>query len=256
MRLKDKVALITGAATGIEGQLMGFGGATAWRFVREGARVVLTDIDVERGEETSHQIRDEGHHALFLRLDVTSEQDWITAVKTTVETFGKLDVLVNNAGTSGGLRTVVETTEDEWHEQMEVHAKGAFLGTKHALPAMQRAGGGSIINISSINALIGSRTTTAYDAAKAAMRQLTKSTAIQFAKQGIRANSVHPGYATTPMTEVLFQSANLESRLARVPMGRLANADDVAWGILYLASNESAFVTGSELVIDGGMTAQ
>ena len=256
MRLEGKVALITGAASGVENNLMGFGGASARLFVREGAKVVLTDIKEEVGEKTAAQIREDGGDAVFLRLDVTDELGWMNAIQFTVSNFGRLDVLVNNAGT-GARSNVEDTTSEVWDAQMDVHAKGTFLGTKHAIPEMRRVGGGSIINISSIYGIIGSPTSTAYHAAKGAIRLFTKSAAIQYAKENIRVNSVHPGYALTPLTEGSFADPQRrEWLLERIPMGRLGNAEDIAYGILYLASDESSFVTGSELVIDGGTTAQ
>ena len=256
MRLEGKVALITGAAQGIRGELMGFGGATAWLFVREGAKVVLGDIDEESGQRTASQIRDSGGDAVFARLDVTSEEEWKAAVKATVRMFGRLDILVNSAGT-GAPYTLEETTEEIWDAQMEVHAKGPFLGIKQAIPEMRKVGGGSIVNISSINGLVGSPTSTAYHAAKGAMRLLTKAIAIQYAGGRIRVNSVHPGYALTPLTQSRFSDpAEYAWRAAKIPLGRMATADEIAYGILYLASDESSHVTGSELVIDGGVTAQ
>ncbi len=256
MRLQAKVALITGAATGVEGQTMGFGGASARLFAREGARVVLTDINESDGEKTAAQIAESGGDAIFRRLDVTSERDWSDAIAATMSKFGALNILVNNAGT-GARTTVEETTVDIWESQMNVHAKGVFLGTKHAIPEMRRAGGGSIINVSSIFGLIGSGSSTAYHAAKGAIRIFTKAAAVQYAPDGIRVNSVHPGFALTPLTEEAFSDLELMApRMASIPLGRLGNANDIASGILYLASDESSFVTGSELVIDGGVTAQ
>ena len=257
MRLEGKVALITGAAAGIEGELMGFGGTAARMFTNEGAKVVLTDIKEEMGQKTAIQIRENGGEALFLRHDVTSEQEWIEVIRTTVSTYGKLDILVNNAGTSSH-PNVEDTTVEAWQGQMDVHAKAVFLGTKHAIPEMRKVGGGSIINISSIYGLIGSHTATAYHAAKGASRLFTKSAAIQYAKENIRVNSVHPGYALTPLTAGGYQDEGQRREwvLARTPLGRLGNADDIAFGILYLASDESSFVTGAELVIDGGTTAE
>lgn len=256
MHLENKVALITGAAHGVKGELMGFGGASAWLFAEEGAKVVLTDVDVDTGERTVAQMREEGHDAIFLRLDVTSEDEWIDAIETTIDTYGRLDILVNNAGTSG--RAIVEeTTEEVWDGQMDVHGKGVFLGTKHAIPHMRAVGGGSIINISSIYGLVGSPGSTAYHAAKGASRIFTKSAAIQLANDGIRVNSVHPGFMHTPMTEPgLSEEGRLQFMLDRVPMGRMGTAMEIAQGILFLASDESSYMTGSELVIDGGMTAQ
>ena len=258
MRLEGKVALITGAAAGVEGELMGFGGSAARMFAKEGAKVVITDIKEEMGQKTAIQIRENGGDVLFLRQDVTSEQEWIETIKGTVSTYGKLDILVNNAGTSGGADNVEATTVQAWDGQMDVHAKGVFLGTKHAIPEMRKVGGGSIINISSIYGLIGSPTATAYHAAKGAIRLFTKSAAIQYAKDNIRVNSVHPGYAHTPLTDENYgrESRRRNWALERIPLGRLGNADDIAFGILYLASDESSFVTGAELVIDGGTTAE
>ena len=257
MRLEGKVALITGAAAGVEGELMGFGGSAARMFAKEGAKVVLTDIKEDMGQKTAIQIRENGGEALFLRHDVTSEQEWIEVIRTTVSTYGKLNILVNNAGTSSQ-QNVEDTTVEAWEGQMDVHAKGVFLGTKHAIPEMRKVGGGSIINISSIYGIIGSPTSTAYHAAKGASRLFTKSAAIQYAKENIRVNSVHPGYALTPLTAGGYkdEGQRREWVLARIPLGRLGNADDIAFGILYLASDESSFVTGAELVIDGGTTAE
>ena len=256
MRLEGKVALITGAAAAVKGELMGFVGAAAWLFVREGARVALTDVNDDLGQRAVPQLREAGYDAIYAHLDVTDERDWPGAIQSTVSAFGGLDILVNNAGT-GATATVEETTEEVWDEQMGVHAKGTFLGTKHAIPEMRKRGGGSIINISSINGLIGRPTSTAYHAAKGAVRLFSKAAAIQYARDNIRVNSVHPGYAQTPLTRRLFsepERANV--RVARVQMGRFGVADEIAYGILYLASDESSIVTGSELVIDGGVTAQ
>ena len=261
MRLEGKVALITGAASGVQGELMGFGGASARLFAAEGAKVVLTDIKEESGQRTAIQIRENGGEALFLRHDVTQEQEWLDVIQATVSAYGKLDVLVNNAGTSSSY-TVEDTTVEAWDGQMDVHAKGVFLGTKHAIPEMRKVGGGSIINISSIYGNIGSPSSTAYHAAKGAIRLFTKAAAIQYAKEKIRVNSVHPGYALTPLTDVRFSEGFLADpgrrqwTMDRIPLGRLGNADDIAYGILYLASDESSYVTGSELVIDGGTTAE
>ncbi len=257
MRLEGKVALITGAAAGVEGELMGFGGASARLFAKEGAKVVLTDIKEDMGQRTAAQINELGGDELFLRHDVTDEQNWKDVIRTAVATYGKLDVLVNNAGT-GARYNVEETTVEAWDGQMAVHAKGVFLGTKHAIPEMRKAGGGSIINISSIYGIIGSPTSTAYHAAKGASRLFTKSAAVQYAKENIRVNSVHPGYAHTPLTDPGYtdEAGRRDWSLERIPLGRLGNAYDIAYGILYLASDESSFVTGAELVIDGGTTAQ
>ncbi len=250
MRLEGKVALISGGARGM-------GAAEARLFAREGARVVIGDLLEEEGRQVEAQIGEAGGHALFLRLDVTSESDWRTAVTAAVSRFGKLDILVNNAGVGGGGGMVEETTVDAWDRVMDINAKGVFLGTKAAIPEMRRAGGGSIINISSIWGLVGSGGASAYHASKGAVRLLTKATAIQYAGEGIRANSVHPGPIETPMTEAMRSDPERNrSWLSGTPLGRWGEPDDVAYGVLFLASDESSFMTGSELVIDGGWTAQ
>ena len=256
MRLKDKVALITGAAAGIEGELMGFGGAAAWQFVREGACVVVGDIDDARGEKSVAQMCDAGFRARFAHLDVTCATDWDAAIEVVTSAFGNLNVLVNNAGIDDQFN-LENTPSAFWDAQMNVNAKGPFLGMQHAIPPMRAGGGGSIINISSINGIIGSPGTASYDAAKGAIRVLTKSAAVQLGRDNIRVNSIHPGYAWTPMTEAAFSNPrSYDARVARVPLGRMATAADIANGIVYLASDESSYITGAELVIDGGVTAQ
>ncbi len=256
MHLEGKVALITGAAAGVRGELMGFGGAAAWLFAAEGAKLVLADINEAQGQRTEAQLREQGYDAVFTQLDVTSEEDWQAAISLTIDTYGRLDILVNNAGTGGRLR-LEETSEDAWDGQMDVHAKGAFLGMKYAIPEMRKAGGGSVINVSSIYGLVGSQTSTAYHAAKGAVRILTKSAAAQYAGENIRVNSIHPGFCRTPMTHASYQDdAHYEALLRRIPMGRVGQPEELAQGMLYLASDESRYVTGSELVIDGGVTAQ
>ena len=254
-RLEGKVALISGGARGQ-------GAVEANLFAREGAKVVIGDLLEEEGKQVEAQINEMGGECLFVRLDVTSQADWEHAVQAAVSKFGKLDILVNNAGIGtargpdGVAATIEELGEDQWDRVMDVNAKGVFLGTKTAIPEMRKAGGGSIINISSIAGLVGGRTT-AYAASKGAVRLFTKATAIQYAGEGIRANSVHPGVIETPMTANMLSNAEQrESSIARHPMGRVGRPEEVAYGVLYLASDESSFVTGSELVIDGGLTAQ
>ena len=255
MRLKDKVALITGAATGVRGELMGIGGATAWLFSGEGARLIIADINDGLGEKTAADIRESGGDATFVHLDVRSEESWQRAMDE-VSRLGRLDILVNNAGTAAGDK-IENTTVEEWDEQMAVHARGAFLGCKYSIPEMRRAGGGSIINISSMHGIVGTYTVTAYQAAKSAMRSLAKAAAVQYASEGIRVNSVHPGYVFTPLTLSLLAAPEaLASRVAEVPLGRIAASEEIAQVILYLASDESSYVTGAELIVDGGVTAQ
>ena len=250
MRLAGKVALITGGASG-----MGLSEATI--FAREGAKVVVGDVLEVEGRQVAEKIAGAGGQARFVKLDVTSEADWREAVKTTVGGFGKLDVLVNNAGISGTFDPDTLSTS-AWDTLMNVNAKGVFLGMKHAVPAMRDAGGGSIVNISSQLGLVGmEESSPQYSASKGAVRLLTKLTALQYARDAIRANSVHPGPIVTPMTERRRSDpAQYQRMLARIPIGRYGQPDEVAYGVLYLASDESAFVTGSELVIDGGWTAQ
>ena len=249
MRLEGKVALISGGARGM-------GAAEAKMFAREGAKVVICDVLDEEGRRTEAEINETGGECIFVRLDVTDEAQWANAVSATVARFGKLDVLVNNAGITGRAN-VEDTTVELWDQVMDINAKGVFLGTKVAIPEMRKAGGGSIINISSIYGIVGSGASASYHASKGAVRLFTKSTAIQYAKESIRANSIHPGPIATPMTETSRAERELNQlMLARTPMGRWAQPEEVAYGALYLASDESAFVTGSELVIDGGWTAQ
>ena len=249
MRLKGKVALVTGGARGM-------GAAEALLFAREGARVVIGDVLEEEGRRLEAEINETGGDALFVRLDVTSESDWQRAISIAIDRFGGLDVLVNNAGITAHTRWE-DTTLEEWQRIMDVNAKGVFLGTKAAISEMRKSGGGSIINISSELGLVGSSTISpAYQASKGAVRLLTKSAALQCAKDGIRVNSVHPGPVATAMTEDRRAVPELcNQTVSRVPLGRYGQPEEVAYGVLYLASDESSFVTGSELVMDGGLTA-
>ena len=250
MRLENKVAFISGGA-------LGMGAVEAKLFAAEGARVVIGDVLEEEGRKTEAEINEIGGECLFVRLDVTSQQDWQRAVAATVVRFGRLDVLVNNAGVYPTEGRLEDTGEEVWDRIMEINAKGVFLGTKQAIPEMRKAGGGSIINISSTAGLVGYPSDAAYAASKGAVRLFTKSTAIQYAKEGIRANSIHPGTIETHGTAaMLTDEAYRQNRLESIPLGRLGQPQDVAYGALYLASNESSFVTGSELVVDGGYTAR
>ena len=249
MRLENKVALISGGARGM-------GAVEAKLFAEEGAKVIIGDMLEEEGRKVEAKINEAGGECVFVLLDVSSEEAWQNAVNEAVSRYGKLDILVNNAGIYRA-HNVEETTSDEWDQVMDINAKGVFLGTKHAIPAMRDAGGGSIVNISSVAGLVGSRATSAYNASKGAVRLLTKSTAIQYASDGIRANSVHPGTIETPMTEGFLADPSMrQDRMDRTPIGRLGKPEDVAYGALFLASDEASFMTGSELVIDGGRTAE
>ena len=246
-RLSGKVALISGAARGM-------GESEARLFAREGAQVVLGDILEDQGRAAVENIAQQGGSATFVPLDVTREQDWQRAIETAEQIYGRLDILVNNAGIVR-MAPLDETSLEAWNEVIGVNQTGVFLGMKHAVPAMRRAGGGSIVNISSIAGLIGLPNIPAYQASKGAVRLLTKNAAVQYATDKIRVNSVHPGRIETPMTAPLAPERR-EMLLRLTPLGRDGTAEEVAYGVLYLASDESSYVTGAELVIDGGYTAR
>ena len=249
MRLQGKVAIITGGARGQ-------GAAEARMFTREGAKVVFGDILDDDGRKVEAEIAAAGGEAVYVRLDVTDEDAWREAVGTAVSRFGKVDILVNNAGIASW-NAGDDASVEEWDRIMEVNAKGVFLGTKAVIPAMRAAGGGSIINISSISGMVGQTNIhPGYNASKGAVRILTKSTAVQHATEGIRCNSIHPGPVKTPMTERSWSNPEwLQATERRTPLGRYADPDEIAYGVLFLASDESSFMTGSEVVIDGGVTA-
>jgi NAD(P)-dependent dehydrogenase (short-subunit alcohol dehydrogenase family) len=248
VRLKDKVALITGGAHGM-GQSM------ALLFAREGAKVVIGDVLEREGAEVAASIRAAGGDALFLRLDVAEEAQWAEAVRSTVARHGRLDILVNNAGISGA---VPDRTSLEYYDRlMAVNARGTFLGMMAAIPQMQKAGGGSIVNLSSISGFIGQEFVhMGYNAAKGGIRLLTKSAAVQYAKAGIRVNSVHPGMLPPMRTSITSADpAAREKIIATVPMGRSGRPEEVAYAVLFLASDEASYITGTELVVDGGFLA-
>lgn len=249
MRLKDKTALITGAAQGL-------GAAIARRFAEEGARVLVCDVNAEAGEATAAAIVAAGASAAFQRLDVTDEASWVTALEAAISRFGRLDVLVNNAGIN--IREPIEEMKAENFDAMlGVNVKGPFLGIKHAIPLMRQGGGGSIINMSSICGLVGHKyTTEAYTITKGALTLMTKTVGVRYAKDNIRCNSIHPSTVDTPLVQVLFQDPKKkEERLGEVPLARLATEQDVANAALYLASDEAAFLNGVALPVDGGLTA-
>jgi 3alpha(or 20beta)-hydroxysteroid dehydrogenase len=249
-RLDRKVALISGGARGQ-------GAVEVRMFVREGARVVFGDLLDEEGRRVAAEVRAGGGEAEYVHLDVTLEEEWRRAVDTAERRYGKLDILVNNAGVLLRRRTE-DTSAEDWDRLMAVNVKGVFLGTKQAIPAMRRAGGGSIVNISSIAGLVGSPYgSSAYTASKGAVRLFTKTIAVQHAAERIRCNSIHPGPIDTDMMrEALADPAAREERRRRIPLRRIGRSEDVAYGALYLASDEASFVTGAELVIDGGVTAE
>jgi cyclopentanol dehydrogenase len=251
-KLDGKVALISGGARGQ-------GAAEAETFVREGARVVFGDIRDDEGRKVEAAIRARGGDAVYVHLDVTSEPDWQQAVGTAIDRYRKLDILINNAAILIPRVPIEERTAAEWDQVMAVNAKGVFLGTKHAIPAMRRAGGGSIVNISSVAGIGQSfHQEPAYAASKGAIRIFTKVAASQHAKDRIRCNSVHPGPVDTEMFHAAFRGnpEALKRRLERIPMRRMGTVDEIVAAVLYLASDDSSYVTGSELVIDGGALAQ
>jgi cyclopentanol dehydrogenase len=250
-KLDGKVALISGGARGQ-------GAAEAKTFALEGAQVVFGDILDEAGAQVEADIRAAGGEAVYVHLDVTSEADWRRAVQEAVNRFGRLDILVNNAGIIIPRVPIEERAEEEWDRVMAVNAKGVFLGTKHAIPAMRRAGGGSIVNISSIAGIGQSlHQEPAYAASKGAVRIFTKVTASQHAKDRIRCNSVHPGPIDTAMLHSAMPDPQvLDQRLGRVPLGRMGMVAEIVAGVLFLASDDASYMTGAELVIDGGALAQ
>jgi 3(or 17)beta-hydroxysteroid dehydrogenase len=253
-RVKDKVALVTGAA-------LGLGRAAALMLAAEGARVAATDLNEAEGAAVVDAIVNAGGEAIFFKHDVASAEDWSRVIDSTVRRFGALDVLVNNAGVAFSAN-IEDTTLEQWRWLMSINLDGVFLGMREAVAAM-KARGGSIINLSSIEGLIGDPNLAAYNASKGGVRILTKSAALHCAKAGykIRVNSIHPGYIWTPMVETYLKAqadpaAAKEATEALHPLGHLGEPDDIAYGVLYLASDESKFVTGTELEIDGGYTAQ
>ena len=247
-RLSGKVALISGGARGQ-------GAEEARLFVQEGAKVIITDVLDDEGKKLEAELNEMGGDAQYMPLDVTDENQWDSVIQRILEAHGQIDILVNNAGILLE-KGVEETSEEEWDRIQDVNSKGVFLGIRAVLPAMREAGSGSIVNISSVAGLIGSAYA-AYGASKGAVRLLTKSTAVQYGPEGVRCNSVHPGVIETDMTEgMLSDPRTREIRLKNTPLGTFAVAKDVAYAVLYLASDESRYVTGSELVIDGGLTTK
>ena len=251
-RVKGKVAIITGGAGGM-------GRAHAMLLAKEGAKVVVTDTQEVQGKKVAEEIRSQGGEAVFIKHDVSSETEWKRVIAETVERFGKLDILVNNAGVMLW-KKIEDTSLEEWRWLMSINLEGVFLGTKHAMEAMKKSGGGSIINISSTAGIVGTLDTSAYHASKGGVRIFTKAAALECSKAGydynIRVNSIHPGVIKTPLVAELFRDEDkMRTALSWHPIGHFGEPEDIAYGVLYLASDESKFVTGAELVIDGGWTA-
>ena len=246
MRLKDKVAIVTGAAGGM-------GACTAKLFAKEGAKVVLADMIDADGQAVAHEI---GNTALYQHLDVTKEEEWQALITTTLKSFGKLDIMVNNAGISASDPDLFNT--DIWDRVMDINAKGVFLGMKMAVPEMRKNGGGSIVNISSISGFVGQRIVhMGYNASKGAVRLMTKAVAVQFARDNVRVNSVHPGVMPPMRTSKLTGDPEVRKKLINaIPMGRAGRIEEVANATLFLASDDASYITGTELVVDGGYLAQ
>ena len=254
-RLQDKVAIVTGGAVGI-------GRATCLTLAKEGAKLAVTDLQDEEGRKVVTEVEEAGGTAAYWHLDVFSESEVEHVVAEISDHFGGIDVLVNNAGISGTDKPTHEISEEEWDQVMAVNVKGVFLCTKHTLPLMRDSGGGSIINLSSIYGIVSARDLPAYHASKGAVRLMSKTDALLYAQDKIRVNSVHPGFIWTPLVKELGERSDegvekfREQLDSLHPIGHVGEPEDIAWGVVYLASDESKFVTGSELVIDGGYTAQ
>lgn len=250
-RLSQKIALVTGAASGI-------GLATARRFAEEGATVLLADRNEALLERALADLREIGAGHRALHFDVTREDQWIDAMTKIDSAFGRLDILVNNAG-FGRFRSIADTSLEEWRSTLAVNLDSVFLGTKYAMPLLAKAGCGSIVNMSSIRGLVAGPNASAYCAAKAGVRLFTKVTALECAeaRNGVRANSVHPGHVETPLTAPAYANPDIAEEFRRhTPLGRFAQPKEVADAIVFLASDEASYITGSEITIDGGITAQ
>ena len=251
-RLEGKVALISGGAKGM-------GEIEARMFAEEGASLVIADILDDRGKNLASEISEisSSGECVYVHLDVRNMSEWNTVVETAIRTFGKLDILVNNAGVTSRMM-LLDTPEEDWDRVLDINSKGTFLGIKATVPAMRESGGGSIVNISSQMGLVGGDfSSPQYQASKGAVRLLTKSVAVQYAAENIRCNSVHPAPIETDMTAGMrADKEKFADMIRRIPMGRYGKPEEVAYAVIYLASDESSFVTGSEVVVDGGWTAQ
>jgi len=252
-RLNNKVAIVTGGASN-----PGLGHSTIHKFAEEGAKVVVTDIDVEGGEKTVSEINEKGGESIFIKQDVVSSDDWKNVVDISISEFKKIDILVNNAGIAL-IAPFEDFSEDEWDKQIDVNLKSIFLGCKAVIPEMKKNNSGSIINLSSIAGLVGLQGCAAYNASKGGVRLLTKSIAVEYGPNKIRCNSIHPGFMATNMNDpkkIDERGRNFEAIIQTIPLLSMGTAEDIANCALYLASDESSYVTGSEYVVDGGWTAR
>ncbi len=253
---------LTGSKCVVTGGAVGIGQACVERMAMEGAKVAIFDVLEAEGRALADRLVAQGFAVGFWPVDVTNEEAMQTAIKAAADQFGGLTVMVNNAGISGTPKATDQVTETEWDLVQAVNVKGVFFGTKHAVPHLRKAGGGSIINLSSIAGLVGIGGIAPYHASKGAVRLMTKNDAITYAPEKIRVNSIHPGYIWTPMVEKHLHSTSDDLAQAKAaagaahPIGHMGEPDDIAWGVVYLASDEAKFITGTELVIDGGYTAR
>ncbi|MCU0816781.1 MAG: glucose 1-dehydrogenase [Cypionkella sp.] len=254
-RLSGKTAIVTGGAVGI-------GRACVERMAGEGAQVAIFDLLASEGEALARDLKAQGHKVAFWKVDVSDEAGVKAAIDAAAHHFGGLSILVNNAGISGSPKPTDQVTEDEWDRVQAVNVKGVYFATKHAIPHLRQAKGGSIVNLSSIAGLIGVGNLAPYHASKGAVRLMTKNDAITYASEGIRVNSIHPGYIWTPMVENHLRATapDLEAAKAAAgsvhPIGHMGEPDDIAWAAVFLASDEAKFITGAELAVDGGYTAR
>ncbi len=256
IRFKDKVILLTGAASCNPDEQMGFAGETIWRFLREGgAGVVITDVQDELGQISNESIKKKGYKSFYSHLDVTDESDWQNVIEKTLSEFGRIDYLVNIAGIMDS-ESIEKTSSEKWQNVIDITQKGTFLGTRSIIQTMKKTGG-SIVNVSSMAALSGSGTYgAAYSASRASLLNFTKSSALQLSKYGIRVNTILPGWTRTPFTEHLYlNQKHKESRENQIPLGRWGEPSEIAAGILFLLSDDASYITGSSIVIDGGVTA-
>ncbi|MPY48321.1 SDR family NAD(P)-dependent oxidoreductase [Streptomyces acidicola] len=247
-RVRGKVAIVTGAARGQ-------GEAHSRLFAAEGARVLMTDVLDDAGETVAEELRDAGYDVHYRHTDVTSEADWVATVEDAERRWGRVDILVNNAGIVGTMKAADEEDVDAWTKITAINQQGVFLGIKHVVPAMRRGGGGAIVNTCSINGSVGAPGSFSYQASKGAVRMMTRAAALEYVKDNIRVNSVSPGLVMTPMAEEEGEESN-KAFAAATPMGRGARPEEVSYGVLFLASEEASYVTGTDLLIDGGYTAQ